>query len=517
MPAPFRLDRRAAGLLLHPTSLPGPHGSGDLGHAAREFVDLLAAAGLRWWQMLPIGPPGPGNSPYSAYSALAGSPLLISLDLLAERGLLERRDLRPDCGLRTERVAYPAVRRFRFARLRRAFAGFVHGGGLQTAAFRRFVARNSGWLDDFALFIAIKDASGNREWLRWPAPLRLRRLPDLARARQRLAAELDFQRFCQFEFARQWAALRRYARRRGVGLIGDIPIFVAHDSADVWAHRELFQLDAGGRPRVVSGVPPDYFSRTGQLWGHPHYRWRRHQATGFAWWMDRFQHAFRQFDAVRIDHFLGFYRCWAVPGRARTARRGRWLRTPGRELFEQLRSRLGRVEIIAEDLGLVTRQATALRDRYGWPGMRVLQFAFGSDQGHYHEPHAYPRRCVVYTGTHDNDTTVGWFRKLGRAGTRPGPRAGPDQLERVLRYVGSTGREIHWDMIRLALMSVADLAVVPVQDLLGLDSRARMNRPGTARGNWEWRLPAGALTDALARRLRDLLAAYGRLKAGDQA
>ncbi|MBU0640984.1 MAG: 4-alpha-glucanotransferase [Planctomycetes bacterium] len=507
----FRLSERACGVLLHPTSLPGPHGSGDLGPQAYRFVDFLAAAGQRWWQMLPNHPPGPGNSPYSSYSALAGSPLLISLDKLAEDGLLDADDIGPTArGLRRDRVAYEAVARFRMECLRRASERFAARGGFRRAAFRHFCETKRPWLADYACYCALKRAHRGQPWTGWQRDLRLRRTAALRQACEQLRHEIEFEQFVQFQFHRQWAALRSYAHAHGVGLIGDVPIFVAHDSSDVWTHRALFQLDADGRPTVVSGCPPDAFNRNGQLWGHPHYRWARHRQTGFDWWLARFRRAFEQFDAVRIDHFLGFYRCWAVPARARTARHGRWVRTPGKALFQALRRKLGRVEILAEDLGAVTPQALALRDRFDFPGLRVLQFAFGDDEGcRYHQPHSYPRRAVVYSGTHDSDTTRGWFRhaKVAARKRRRGEDVG--EYRRALRYLGSDGRAVHWDMIRLAYSSVADTAIVPLQDVLGLGSRHRMNIPGTSTGNWEWRMPEAVLT-TLAVRLRDLAVAYGR-------
>jgi 4-alpha-glucanotransferase len=508
----FRLDERASGLLLHATSLPSCHGIGDLGPAAYQFVDFLAAAGQGWWQMLPIGPPGPGDSPYSALSAFAGHPLLISLERLARDGLLDAGDIAPVGGLPPEQVVYAAAARYKMLRLRRAFAAFVKRGMLHDRAYLRFCAAHADWLDDYALYSALRHRHRHRPWLTWEPGLRLRRTAALRSAAGRFAAGVNFERFLQFEFGRQWRALKRYANDHGVGLIGDIPIFVAHDSADVWAHRGLFDLDHRGRPRTVSGVPPDYFSPTGQLWRHPHYRWPHHQATGFAWWIARFGRLFEQFDAVRIDHFLGFTRVWAVPGQAKTARHGKWVKTTGAELLAALRRRFGRLGIIAEDLGLATPAAIALRDRLGLPGMRLLQFAFGAGEGsRYNQPHTFPRNCVVYPGTHDNETTAGWFRRLQREAHR---KRGPRQMterERALRYLGTTGREIHWDMIRLALSSPANLAVIPVQDILGLGNEARMNKPATATGNWRWRLRPGQLTSRHGRRLLDLTEIYGRV------
>jgi len=342
-------------------------------------------------------------------------------------------------------------------------------------------------------------------------PDRLREKRALDRARSELADELGYQRFLQFAFDLQWSRLRTRCRELGIGLIGDIPIFAAHDSADVWSHRELFSLDSQGRPEVVAGVPPDYFSTTGQLWGNPLYRWDVLRRRGYGWWIDRFRATFERFDAVRIDHFIGFHRTWEIPVDAPSAMHGRYLPGPGAHFFEKVGEALGELPVIAEDLGVVTPEVKALRDRFGFPGMRVLQFAFGNDpEAPHYQPHNYPRRCVVYTGTHDNDTTMGWY--LDRGG--PASTRTPEEIARehafALRYLGSDGREIHWDMIRAAMLSVADVAIVPLQDLLGLDSRARMNRPGTLAGNWEWRVRADRLTPALADRTALLAQTYGR-------
>ncbi len=516
----FRLAQRAAGVLLHPTSLPGPHGIGDLGPAAHEFVDFLAAAGLRWWQMLPLGPPGPGHSPYSARSAFAGSPLLISLDGLVADGWLTPADARPPRGLPAGRVAYPAVARYKRGRLRLAFEAFTQAGGPASAAYVRFCRSQAAWLDDYALFAALATAQRSTTWTGWPTEWRRPRAGGGPRpgrgsdhgrgSDQGLARAIEFERFVQFAFDRQWTALHKHAQARGVGLIGDLPIFVAHESADVWAHPELFDLDAAGRARTVSGVPPDLFSRTGQRWGHPHYRWSRHAATGFAWWIARLRRLFEQFDAARIDHFLGFSRVWAVPGRARTARRGRWVATPGAELFAAVRRALGPLEIIAEDLGLLTPAAAALRDRLGLPGMRLIQFAFGGDAGsRYHLPHNHPRRCATYPGTHDNDTVAGWLESL-RAADRRARSDASSAYRRLLRYCGQSTVN-HWDVIRLVLQSPADLAIIPLQDLLGLGSAARMNTPATERGNWAWRLTDARPLQRLSERMRELLDTYDRL------
>lgn len=504
-----RLDQRTAGILLHPTSLPGRHGSGDFGPAAYRFADFLHAAAHHWWQMLPIVPIGPGNSPYSSYSAFAGNPLLINLDLLVEQGLLTASDVEPPAKLSPDKVRYSVVIRFRDRCLRRAFANSRQRRHQKSAAFERFRKQQRRWLEDYLVFCAIKRAFGGADWTKWDADLRRRDPAALRGARRALREEIEYEEFVQFVFDRQWRALKRYCNHRGISLLGDLPIFVCHDSADVWAHQSLYRLDRCGQPTVVTGVPPDYFSKTGQLWGHPHYDWKRHQASGFAWWIERFRAMFERFDAVRIDHFLGFNRAWNIPARAKQATRGTWTKSPGDEVFAALRKALGKPEIVAEDLGLLVPQAAALRDRWGLPGMRVLHFAFdGTRKSLYDQPHRYPRHCVAYTGTHDNNTTVGWFRALPKRG-----RKGPDGLTRrarVLRYVGGDGTAINWDLMRVLYASVANTAIIPMQDALGLDAKARMNYPSTPRGNWEWRMRPEALSDDLAGRLRDLAETYER-------
>ena len=488
-----KLTDRSSGVLLHPTSLPG----GDLGATAREMVDFLAAAGQSWWQMLPVGPTGYGNSPYSAQSAFAGNPALVSFDRLREDGLLAAGDRRLP----------------RDEQLTRAFFAFSENGGLGDPNFRRFIGETKWWLDDFAAYRAIKAAHGQVQWTRWPRVLRDRHPDELAHFRHDYQREIDFNRFVQWRFFGDWQALRDYAHARGIGLIGDLPIFLAHDSADVWLNREQFYLDDAGEPTLVAGVPPDYFSATGQRWGNPLYRWAEMRASGFAWWIARFRATLAMFDAVRLDHFIGYTRYWAIPAGEPTAVKGRWRPGPGGRFFRAIAAALGELPLIAEDLGAVTPAVESLRARYGFPGLKLLQFAFGTDpQAPSFLPHNYPRAAVAYTGTHDNDTTVGWFRDLG-SGTRSAEQAA---LERwtALRYLGAPdgddGREIHWRMIRSIMGSVANVAIFPAQDLLGLGSEGRMNQPGTATGNWSFRLEPGALTPAVADRLRDLTETYGR-------
>ena len=514
---PSPLAERGAGILLHPTSLPGPFGVGDVGPAATAFADTLAQARQRWWQMLPIVPPGAGNSPYSSASAFAGSELAVSPEWLVEDGLLARVDVESAERLPAARADYDGARRVRTRLLALAFEAFERRRvpGLLDA-FRRFAHENETWLDDWALYRALKDAHQQKSWVEWEKPLRDRDGRALAKARERLASELRFHAFAQFLFARHWARFREHARWRGVGLIGDVPIFVEHDSADVWANRELFQLDGAGRRRVQAGVPPDYFSATGQLWGNPLYDWDAMAKAKYAWWVRRLETALTRFDVIRIDHFIGFHRAWALPATATTAIEGKWQKGPGAPLFATLQKRLGGLPLIAEDLGLLIPEVKELRDRFALPGMKVLQFAFGDDaEADAYKPHNHIQNSVVYTGTHDNDTTVGWFEdRGGNASTRK-----PVQIARerafALRYLASEGREIHWDMIRAALASVAHTAIVPLQDVLGLGSAHRMNVPGVATGNWEWRFEQ--IPEAAIERLAILTETFGRAPASTPA
>jgi 4-alpha-glucanotransferase len=496
-----KLTDRTSGVLLHPTSLPGQGENGDLGREARAFVDFLADAAQSWWQALPINPPGYGGSPYSAESAFAGSPGLISIDRLVDDGLLGEADR----GLPRQE------------QLERAYNAFARNGGRDDADFRAFAAEARDWLDDFALYQTIKRSHGNVEWTRWPTLLRDRDLGALALVREERAHDVDAVRFQQWRFARDWRALHTYAHERGVGLIGDLPIFMAHDSADVWAHRDLFHLDSTGAPALVAGVPPDYFAETGQRWGNPLYRWGRMREDGYHWWVERFRATLGVFDAVRLDHFIGFVRYWEIPGHEATAQHGHWRTGPGAALFNAVAAALGELPMIAEDLGEVTPAVHALRDQFGFPGLKILEFAFGTDpNANDFLPHNYPRNAVAYTGTHDNDTTVGWFFDPG-SGTRSAEQTDKERRT-ALHYLGldqetDPTREIHWKMIRMVMMSVANVALIPVQDLLGLGGDARMNYPGTSSGNWSFRVKPGALTPELAGRLRDLTVTYGRAPA----
>ncbi|HVC08563.1 MAG TPA: 4-alpha-glucanotransferase [Elusimicrobiota bacterium] len=505
------LSRRGSGILLHPTSLPGPWGVGDLGPAAHSFLDSLAACGQSWWQMLPVVPAGAGSSPYSARSVFAGEPLLISPELLAEAGYLSPGDLNPP-HLPEDRADFEAAWRAKRPLFERAYESFERGASdAARRDFESFRSANKAWLDDWALFSVLREANGGAAWTRWEDGLRRREPEALDKARRDLARPLLIEMFVQHQFFQQWGKLRARAQGLGMGFIGDIPIFAAHDSAEVWAHQDIFQLDGKGMPAAVAGVPPDYFSRTGQLWGNPLYRWDEMRRRGYAWWIERFGRAFERFDAVRLDHFIGFHNYWEIPEGSKTAETGRWVPGPNDELFLRAKEALGPLQFIAEDLGVVTDGVKALRDRLGLPGIRVLQMAFGTDlEADSYLPHNYPENCVAYTGTHDNDTTLGWFNDSGgESSTRTKIQIEKERAA-VLRYVGTDGREINWDFIRLIFSSKANTAVVPMQDILGLGSQDRMNLPGTAEGNWRWRMKEGALTPDIRARLSGLIKECGR-------
>jgi 4-alpha-glucanotransferase len=503
---------RSSGILLHPTSLPGRFGIGDLGSQAYAFADFLAAAGQRLWQMLPLGPTGYGDSPYACYSAFAGNPLLVSPDGLVTDGLLAKdalADLPESAG---GRVDFEAVHKSKDVILRQAFAAFKRQNPQNLReAFQEFCRRNAIWLDDYALFRALKDAHGGRAWNEWDAALVRRERDAIRTAQNELSDQLEAQKFYQFLFFRQWLDLKSYCNDRGIKIIGDIPIFVAHDSADVWTNPDQFKLNSDGTPVVVAGVPPDYFSKTGQLWGNPLYDWERMLADGFAWWIERVRAILQTVDVVRIDHFRGFVACWEIPGGDQTAERGSWVPAPGPELFIAIRNALGELPIIAEDLGVITPEVEKLRDDFGFPGMRILQFAFSSNTKNQDLPHNYHSHVAAYTGTHDNDTTVGWFQSVAGEGSTRNAVQVEIEREFCLRYFNTDGEEINWDFVRAVLASVADTAVIPLQDLQGLGNEARMNLPNSTAGNWSWRFKAGELTDELAKRLKDLTALYGRI------
>jgi 4-alpha-glucanotransferase len=504
---------RCAGILLHPTSLPGRFGIGDLGPEAYRFADFLAKAGQRIWQVLPLGPTGYGDSPYQCFSAFAGNPLLISLEKLVEEGVLSPADLKAAPSFPTHQVDYGRVIKFKLRLLKRAAENFrSETASAERSQYEAFCSQNAFWLDNYALFIALKDAHGGEAvWNRWPQDLTKRHPAALADWQERLSDEIQARKYWQYQFFKQWAALKEHCRRLGIRMMGDIPIFVAHDSADVWARPELFYLDDDGTPAVQAGVPPDYFSATGQLWGNPLYRWDVLAGTGHSWWIERLRATLGVVDIIRLDHFRGFEAYWEVPGTDKTAMHGRWVKAPGHELFETVQKALGELPIVAETLGVITPEVEALREHFGFPGMAILQFAFGLDpQAPELMPHNYPRHLAAYTGTHDNDTTLGWWASSG-----PGDSTRTsEQVQRekafALSYLGTDGREMNWVLIRTLLASVADIAIVPLQDVLSLGSEARMNLPGRPSGNWRWRFTADMLTDPIRQRLAELTMIYER-------
>lgn len=501
MTTPERPGLRRAGILLHPTSLPGPFGAGDVGAGARAFVETLAAAGQRVWQMLPLHPPGPGGSPYQSLSAAALSALLLDPTELADLGLVDRARLEREHVPSGRRADHGAARRVRSRLLLAAFERLERGGSAEARALEdelaAFEQREAGWLDEWTLFAALKARHRGERWTRWEEGARLRRDPDALRGE--LTRERRFHAFAQLLLDRQWRALRTAARQRGIALVGDLPMFVSHDSADVWARRELFRLDADLLPTHVSGAPPDDFNAAGQVWGHPLFDWEAVRKAGFDWWIARVRRSLELFDEVRLDHFVGYRAAWEVPWGATSAAAGAYGDGPGAELFEVLERALGPLPFLAEDLGDVTAEVVRLRERLGFPGMRVLQFAFGGDGENPHLPHNHERKGFVYTGTHDNDTVRGWFEGLGEA-----------ERGRVLALVGGDGDEVSRGMVRLAWGSVAESAVAPVQDVLGLGSGARMNRPGTVGENWVFRVVEGELGGREWERLGELTGVSGR-------
>jgi 4-alpha-glucanotransferase len=491
--------QRASGILLHPTALTGPFKVGDLGKEARLFIDFLSKAGQSIWQILPLGPTGYGHSPYNALSAFAGNPVLIDLQQLVDSGELDRSHLE----LAIERsidLDFGRVESVKNTLLLEAGQRFFkEARGTRREAFNTFCKVQSDWLEDFSLFMALRENFSGQAWFDWPDDLRIRQQNTLSEYKTELAESCLLHKYRQFVFAEQWAALKGYANLKGVRIFGDIPIFVAYDSADVWANQHLFQLDEHGRAEAVAGVPPDYFSKTGQRWGNPLYRWDRLAKEDFHWWQRRFEHQLQCSDMIRIDHFRGFQACWSIPAKEKTAVNGHWEEVPGRELFTKLFAQSTDLPIIAEDLGIITPEVEKLRDDFGFPGMKILQFAFDSGPENPYLPENHIANSVVYTGTHDNNTTLGWWQELTKA-----------QKDQVREHLGTHHPEIPQDLIRLAMSSVAKLCIIPCQDILGLGSRSRFNTPGRATGNWEWQMKQEALTEELAERLLQLTRKYHR-------
>jgi 4-alpha-glucanotransferase len=490
---------RASGILLHPSSLPGAYGIGDLGPAAYRWVDWLVNTNCKLWQVLPLGPTGYGDSPYQCFSAFAGNPYLISPELLLQENLLHSNDLIEKHDFDPGRVDFGTIIPWKLNLLERAFIRFSSAPGMIQSEFDSFCAENIFWLEDYALFMAIKEAQGGGTWDNWPEPLRKREPAALAKARKTLANAILRFTFYQFVFFHQWKALRDYAHQKGLSIIGDIPIFVANDSSDVWSNPDLFFLDGDLKPTVVAGVPPDYFSPTGQLWGNPLYRWEVHKSTGYLWWLERLNAALKLVDILRIDHFRGFAGYWEIPVGNPTAEVGRWVTGPGADFFTAVCSSLGQdLPIIAEDLGLITPDVITLRDKFGLPGMKVLQFGFSGPDNPF-LPHSYPQNCAVYTGTHDNDTAHGWYESA--------PETEKDFARRYLKINGS---DFAWDLIRAAWRSTAVFAIAPLQDFLALGTEARFNYPSRLGGNWEWRMAESALSGEMQGRIKELNWLYQR-------
>jgi 4-alpha-glucanotransferase len=493
---------RASGLLLHPTSLPGRFGIGDLGLEAHQFLDFLGRSAQHLWQVLPLGPTGFGNSPYMSFSTMAGNPLLISPDVLKDNDFLREDDLREVPDFPLDNVDFERVVAWKMPLLRKACENFKEkASSIQQQEFEGFCRGKASWLEDYALFMALLDSQEGGSWIDWPDELCHRKPEALEEWRHRLSEEIFFQKFLQFEFFRQWSRLKTYANTQKIRIIGDIPIYVAHNSADVWANPEIFQLNPEtGEPLEMAGVPPDYFSETGQLWGNPIYNWEYLESTNFSWWVERLREILAHVDLIRIDHFRGLESFWSVPAGEETAINGQWVKAPGYALFETIRQQLGSLPIIAEDLGEIDQPVLDMRDHFEFPGMKILHFAFGSDAKNTYLPFNIDANSVIYTGTHDNNTTVGWYNQASNY-----------ERDRLQQYLGCTGGYgIAWDLIRLAMSSVANQAIIPIQDVFSLGADARMNAPGTAEGNWGWRYRGEALTEEYSNRLKNLAYIYGR-------
>lgn len=490
---------RASGILLHPTSLPGEYGIGDLGQAF-GWIEFLEAAGQQLWQVMPLGPTGFGDSPYQCFSAFAGNPYLISMHLLEDQGLLPAGALADAPTFPESHVDYGTVIPFKLSKLDISFHYFKEvATPEQQASVAAFRKAQGYWLEDYALFMACKEAHGGRAWNEWDAAIRLRQPDALATYRLEQKDNIDKQVYWQWLFYSQWLSVKNYANAKGIKIIGDIPIFVAYDSADTWANRKQFYLDEDGNPTVIAGVPPDYFSETGQRWGNPLYRWKVMKENGYAWWVSRFKSTLDFFDIIRVDHFRGFEAYWEIPAEEPTAIKGRWVRGPGQDFFDALRRELGTLPIIAEDLGVITPAVEKLRDENDLPGMRVLHFAFAGDPYDPYLPHNYIPNTVVYTGTHDNDTTLGWYAQIS-----------PEEKDFVRRYLARDDQDIAWEFVRMAFSTIAVFAIAPLQDMLRLGTEARMNLPGKAGGNWGWRFSWEMLEDWLAPALYDMTNLYAR-------
>ncbi len=494
---------RSAGILLHPTSLPSKFGIGDLGPDAYKFIDFLAETKQKLWQILPLGPTSFGDSPYQCLSAFAGNPLLISFQKLVDDGIADKEILKNIPNLPEDKVDYGNVIEYKYETLEKIYERFEKKDNIKIKkSFEEFCEKEKDWLDEFALFIAIKEYFEGKPWNEWDSEISQRKSEAVNYFRNRLNEEIKFHKFIQFLFFQQWIGLKSYANSKGIKIIGDLPIFVAFDSADVWVNRDLFEVSPDGKPLFIAGVPPDYFSPTGQRWGNPHYRWNLMEKDDYKWWRDRISSLLKMTDIIRIDHFRGFYNYWKIPGDAPTAETGEWVLGPGEKFFSTLEKYFGKLPIIAEDLGILVPEVYELRDKFNFPGMKILQFAFGTNGEKKFLPHRYVKNCVVYTGSHDNDTTLGWWQSIQNDGT--------DTKEFFMKYTGSDGNDVCKDLIRLAYSSVADIVIIPLQDFLRLGSEARMNFPGKPDGNWSWRFKWEQITDKLIDEMKSFVEIFER-------
>lgn len=486
---------RSCGTLVHPTSFPSKYGIGDFGHEAEQFIDFLQQTGQSIWQVLPLGPTGFGNSPYASYSAFAGNHFLISLDRLVEKGLLTQKEAEKAYLPFSERVDYENAYRLKGELLKIASERFYSSvDRTEKEKLDNFVRSNRVWIDDYTLFIACSKANDRKPWNAWPADLAQRKSKAVKTFKKEQDSEIKYQTWLQYEFFNQWYTLKAYANEQGIRVVGDIPIFVDHNSADVWGNPSYFEVDKQGNRELVAGVPPDYFSETGQLWGNPLYKWSELEKNNYSWWIDRFRQMFELYDAIRVDHFRGFDEYWEVSADEKTAINGEWVKGPGKKLFKKIKKELGELPIIAEDLGVMTPTVEDLRDSFNFPGMKILQFAFDSDSTNAFLPHNYNQNCVVYTGTHDNDTSLGWYN------------AAPEKQKHLAReYTRTDGSEIHWELIRLGMLSVADQAIFPLQDFMDLGSEHRTNTPGTVKNNWQWRYSQEMLNNVDSQRIYSLV------------
>ena len=492
---------RSSGTLVHPTSFPSNYGMGDLGHEAYEFINFLEETGQTIWQVLPLSPTGYGNSPYASYSAFAGNPYLISPDKLKEKGYVSAEDLSDATLPITVEADYETSYKKKDKLYKKAFKNFRSSKSKEDQKkLNDFKKRNSYWLEDYTLFMACSISNNQEPWNKWGKDLAQRKSAALKKSKKTFTDEIEYQTWLQFEFFEQWKTLKNYANSKNIRVVGDIPIFVDHNSADVWSHSEFFAVDKQGNRELVAGVPPDYFSETGQLWGNPLYKWDAIKKDGFSWWIERFKQMFALFDAIRVDHFRGFDEYWEVKASEENAINGEWVKAPGVDLFTTIKEKLGSLPIIAEDLGLMTQGVEDLRDQFNFPGMKILQFAFDSDSTNSFLPHNYPQNCVTYTGTHDNDTTIGWYNS-----------AADVEKHRARVYSRSDGREVQWELIRLGMFSVADQAIFPLQDFMNLDTTHRMNMPGTVGNNWNWRFTPDMLENIDKQRIKKMVEMSNRL------